>query len=309
MTGAALLAARLLLACVFGLAAAAKLTSRSGLRVTLADFGLPWRMTRIGAIVLPAAELTVTGLLVAAPTARWGALGALVLLAAFCAAIGRLLLRGERPDCGCLGVVRPTPIGRGTLVRNGVLAALAAVVAAAGAGTSLAQIFTALDPSPIAVAVSVLAAAVVALVWFAWQLLRQHGRLLARVRALETDSTLLVDGLPVGAEAPAFEFLSERLDPELPLALVFSNTGCGACEALAPEVERLRDARTDELEIVLVADDRDALGAYRISTVPSATIVDAAGRIAASTVTGTTAVTRLLASFVTPSERLRPATG
>jgi len=307
MTGALVLSARLVLAAVFGLAGAAKLADRAGLRTTLSEFHVPGRFVQAGAIALPLVELLVAGLLLPVTTARWGALGALVLLSVFCAAIVRSLLRGERPDCGCAGRRRSTPIGRSTLARNAALAAIAALVVAVGPGRTVAGLAPAIGASPVAIAIAVLAALVVAQGWLAWELLRQHGRLLARVRALESEATQLLEGLPVGAEAPALELAAERLAPELPLALVFSNTGCGACETLAPELERLRHERASDLELVLVADNRDALEAYRISTVPSATIVDPDGRIASTTATGTTAVEELLASAIRPSERLRLA--
>jgi uncharacterized membrane protein YphA (DoxX/SURF4 family) len=303
-----LLTARLLLAVVFALAGASKLTRRDDLRETLAEFRLPSRAASGGAFALPPVELVLAGLLVPATTARWAAAGALVLLIAFCAAIGRSLARGERPDCGCFGRVRSTPIGPGTLVRNGGLAAAAAFVVAAGPGKSIGDAFAGIHLSPLAIALTVVGAVVAVQGWFSWQLFEQHGRLLARIRALEEAPESAPEGLPLGAEGPPLELFDERLAPELPLALVFSNTGCGACETLAPELERLREEREGELEIVLVADNREALEAYRIVTVPSATVVDPDGRIAIQTVVGATSVQELLSSHGRFSERLRLAT-
>ena len=47
--------------------------------------------------------------LVPAATAYWAAAAALVLLAAFSLAVGRLLRRGERADCHCFGALHSTP--------------------------------------------------------------------------------------------------------------------------------------------------------------------------------------------------------
>jgi hypothetical protein len=300
----ALLAARLLLAAVFAVAGASKLAVRDALRVTLTDFRLPPRAAAAGAILLPPLELAAAALLMPAATARWGAGGAMVLLLAFCAALGTALARGERPDCGCFGRLRATPIGAGTLVRNGALAGGAALVLVAGPGKSLGDAF---DFSPLAIAFAVVAGFVVVQGWFSWELFKQHGRLLARIRALEDGATQAPEGLAVGELAPPYAELDERLAFGLPVALVFSNTGCGACERLAEELSRLREERDGELEILRVEDDRAALEAYRIFTVPSATVVHPDGRIATATVVGATAAEELLASTARPSERLQLA--
>jgi hypothetical protein len=132
--------------------------------------------------MLPLSELAVAALLVPASTARAGAIAGLALLIVFCAAISRLLARGERPDCGCLGHVHSAPVGPGTLVRNSALGAVAAAIAVAGPGATLGDALAAIDTSPLALAVAV---AFIGQAWLSWQLLRQHGRLIARLRALE----------------------------------------------------------------------------------------------------------------------------
>jgi hypothetical protein len=104
--------------------------------------------------------------------------GALLLLLGFSVAIGLAMRRGERPDCGCFGSSSSSPIGPGTLARNAALAALAGIVAVAGGGAALGSI----DASPLAIVLSI---AFIGQAWFSWQLFRQHGRLLQRVRALE----------------------------------------------------------------------------------------------------------------------------
>jgi len=302
------LTARLLLAAVLALAGAAKLGDRDGMRETLGAFGLSPRGALLGAVALPPAEVAVAVLLVPASTARWGATGALLLLAAFCAAIARSLARGERPDCGCFGRMRATPIGPATLIRNGSLAAAAVLVFVAAPGKSVGEAFAGIHLSPLAAAFTCVAALVVVEGWFSWELFRQHGRVLARLRALEEGTTSAPEGLPVGAAAPPLDGLEERLESGQRVALVFSNTGCGACESLAPEIERLREE--GGLEIVLVEDDRAALEAYGIAIVPAAVMVEADGRIASPTATGAAAVGKLLASAEDHASRfLRVAVG
>ncbi|WP_420623046.1 MauE/DoxX family redox-associated membrane protein [Candidatus Poriferisodalis sp.] len=62
----------------------------------------------------------------------WPAWLALALLAAFSAALARVLRRplDDRPVCACFGRWSAKPVGAGSLLRNGVLAALAVVALA-----------------------------------------------------------------------------------------------------------------------------------------------------------------------------------
>ncbi len=76
----------------------------------------------------PLAELAAAVALVPRASAWWGALGALALLLLFVAGIGANLARGKRPDCHCFGQIHSAPAGWQALVRNGVLAAVAALV-------------------------------------------------------------------------------------------------------------------------------------------------------------------------------------
>jgi uncharacterized membrane protein YphA (DoxX/SURF4 family) len=64
MMNGALLAARLLLAVVFGVAGLAKLADRSGSRQAVIDFGVPPSLATPFATLLPMAELAVAGTLI-----------------------------------------------------------------------------------------------------------------------------------------------------------------------------------------------------------------------------------------------------
>jgi uncharacterized membrane protein YphA (DoxX/SURF4 family)/thiol-disulfide isomerase/thioredoxin len=344
-----LLGGRLILSAVFAVAALSKLGDRVGLRESLSDFGLPRRLTAAGALVLPLAELAVAGLLIPPATARVGALAALGLLAVFCIAIGRALARGERPDCACFGQRHSAPVGRATLARNAALGGVAVLTAAAGPGRGLGAAVAGMDVTPVGVAIVVVILVLVLQGWFGWQLFRQNGRLIERVRTLEEAGadagarSHKPAGLPVGEPAPAFELsdphgrgrtLDDLLAPGRPLALVFSDPDCGACVELAPKLERLREAHAGSLEFALISrggtaenvallggsslehvllqHGREVVEAYRIHSVPSATIIDAQGRIASPTVTGDLAIVELLRSSAASApmpERLRVAGG
>jgi Methylamine utilisation protein MauE len=333
-----LLLARYLLALVFVVAAASKLADREALRETLVEFGLPGRAAVAGGLALPFAELAIAGLLIPSGTARSGAVAALVLLAVFCIAIARAIWRGERPDCGCFGA-RSAPVGPRTLARNAVFATLAGLIAA-GPRESLGVALAGVDVTPVRIAFTVLSIVVVVQGWLGWQLLRRHGGLIDRVRALEEPAenrpTQVHEpsGLQIGGPAPPFELsdllgrrrtLADLLVPGLPVALVFSDPSCGACTELSQHLAQLRAARDGALEIVVISggsawqsgvdpefvlleQGQAVFEDYSIRAVPSATIVDARGRIASATVTGESAIHDLLASTAAP-ERLRVAAG
>ena len=117
-----LLASRLLLAAVFLLAGATKLTDPAGWRKGLRDFSVPSAFAPPMMVLLPVLELAVAAALVPASLAWYGARGALALLVAFMIAVGIAMIRGRKPDCHCFGQLHSSPVGRPTLIRNGVLA-------------------------------------------------------------------------------------------------------------------------------------------------------------------------------------------
>src|SRR5829696_768405 len=185
-----LLLARLLLASVFVVAGVAKLADRAGSRRAVTDFGVPTALAPALGILLPLAELAVAVALILASSAWWGAVGALVLLLLFVVGIAVNLARGRKPECRCFGQLHSEPAGWKTRARNGVLAAVAGFVVWRGYGGA--------GPSAVAWLAGLSAAQVVGLVFgltllvvlaAQWllllNLLRQNGRLLVRVDALE----------------------------------------------------------------------------------------------------------------------------
>ncbi len=122
--------------------------------------------------------------------------------------------------------------------------------------------------------------------WFGYQLLRQNGRILARLESLEgafedlaiasgaagatqengskeggdslAKSRLLRNGLPSGATAPDFRIprlgggeLSLAEFRGRPVLLVFSDPHCGPCDALASRLERR--SRDEQVQVVMVS--------------------------------------------------------
>lgn len=133
---AILVACRLFLIFVFATAALAKLSNRLAFRTALAALGVPGPfVSAIGALV-PTAELAVAAALVPYETARGGAVGSLALLALFTAAMAVALGRGVHVDCNCFGSLDILSRGFWGLLRNSMLFAVAAGVAALGGGTA-----------------------------------------------------------------------------------------------------------------------------------------------------------------------------
>jgi uncharacterized membrane protein YphA (DoxX/SURF4 family) len=109
--GAALLALRLLLACVFLIAGAAKLADLAGSSRAVVGFGVPKRLATTIGVGLPVFELAVAVALVMNGSARFGALGSLLLLSVFVVGIAVALRRGTQADCHCFGQLHSAPIG------------------------------------------------------------------------------------------------------------------------------------------------------------------------------------------------------
>jgi peroxiredoxin len=322
------LLARLLLAGVFMVAALGKLADRKGLRAALAEFGVPDWFVEPLVLLLPLAELTIAGLVLPGATARLGALAALLLLGIFTAGIAITLARGKQPDCHCFGQLHSSPIGRSTVVRNGVLGVVAAMVVWWGGGT---PDFTSMSPGSamtwvaLGVAIVALALAVVEGL-FLLSLLPQQGRILIRLEKVESDlGRGPGSGVPIGEQAPEFE-LSSLSDERLtltalrsagkPVLLFFSNPHCAPCDALLPEVARWQHHHANTVTVAVITDgpmdvnrvkadkhglrtvmlqkDREVKEAYDIAGTPSAVLVAPDGSIAGRNAYGEDRVQDLL---------------
>lgn len=329
--------ARLVLAGVFAIAGAAKLADRAGSRQALVSFGMPKSLVGPLGTALPIVELSIAVLLLL-PNVGWiGVLGALVLLVVFTGAIAFQLLRGRAPDCHCFGQLVASRVGPATLVRNGALAALAAFAASRGIQENtmnpLAWLVDAGSSGWLAlVALLIAAAEGVGLVL----LLQQHGRMLLRLDALEmradgqADQPIDVkqvptEGLAVGEQAPGFALsglYGETLTLDAlrargkPVVLLFSDPGCGPCNALLPEIGQWQQARegamtlavisrgsaednrakvTDHgLRHVLLQRDREVSESYRITGTPAAVIVGSNGVIGSPVAPGAEAIRALI---------------
>lgn len=338
--GIVALLVRLILAATFAVAGVAKLTNLERSRKAIRDFGLPgWLAAPLG-VLLPVVELAAALLLLTQSTVLWGDLAAIALLLAFIVAISINLSLGRKPDCNCFGQVHSKPIGWPTLLRNLVLLAGASVVlwdwrvsGPIGVFHSLAGLSTMGILLVVQAIFTVFVLAFTA--WVAFHLLRQNGRLLLRMDALE--SQLAGDAAlhkaaptmrPLGSPAPYFDLpqlngsdsitLHNLLSLKKPVVLIFSDPDCGPCSALLPEIARWEQEQSDRLTIALVSrgpreanrlkvakyalrhvllqKDRETAAAYEIHGTPGAILVESDGRIASAPALGSEAIAGLIAA-------------
>jgi peroxiredoxin/uncharacterized membrane protein YphA (DoxX/SURF4 family) len=264
---------RIVLTLVFGVAGVSKLLDLSGSRQAMRGFGVPERFARLAGTLLPVAEIVIAVALLFAETAWAGALAALGLLMLFVLGIVVNLARGRTPDCHCFGQLHSAPIGRTTLLRNALLALLAAFVVVQGqqgAESGIVEWLAAPNAAAtVGLVIAVIAVAVAAAEgWFLLNLLQQQGRLLVRLEALET--LLGMEGqapqspaaLPPGTPAPGFDLvdlegarhtLESFTAHAAPVLLVFSDPGCGPCNALMPQMARWQRDYAEQFTVVIVS--------------------------------------------------------
>ncbi len=298
-------AARLVLAIVFAVAGFAKLGDRKGTRALAVSFGVPASLAGVFEWLLPVVELLCAIALVPSATATIGAIATLALLVIFILAIGVSLARGRRPECHCFGQIHSAPVGWTTVARNVVLASLAVLVIAsgnAGAQPGIAEAFAGLgDPyvgrgfsrAVLAVA-ALLGLTAAAALTMTYQLLRQNGRLALRIEALEArlgPEPVVEQGLAVDTVAPEF---SPEGQAEGQVLLFFQSAGCGACEAMLPEVAGWQRDHQDRLRTVII-EDKNVSEAYQVTATPSAVLIKG-GRINSALAVGDEAIRSLVAT-------------
>ncbi|MGV9414344.1 MauE/DoxX family redox-associated membrane protein [Nocardia sp. NPDC003693] len=310
---------RLALAVVFGLAAVGKLADPAATRKAVGEFGIPLRQVLAVARALPGAEAVAALGLLFPWTALGAALLALTLLLVFTGGMIRLIGRGEHPACSCFGAAGTAPIGRATLVRNGVLITLTLLTLAGALARPALPAGLPLDH----ILGSTIAALLLAAVF---RLHAEHGVLRRRLDE-QVLSTLGAEGLPKGAVAPEFELLDTTggrtdlatlLAPGRHLLLVFVHPGCEMCAALARELPRWHARTAAVLTIamvgngdlaehekwgreqelgdiaILVQQGNEAALRYRVRGTPSGVLIGADGRIAAPVARGAMAVRDLI---------------
>lgn len=303
------LALRVALSAIFLVASYGKLRDLPGSRQTMQNFGLPAGAARTAGLALPIAEAVVAVLLLFPPTARWGAVAALLLLLAFVAGIANVLRQGQAPDCHCFGTVHSAPAGPATLARNVAFAVMAVIVIAEGPGPAIdTWIGDRTAAELAAVGLGILA---LVLGLYALELRRQRNMLRRDMNRAQRFAASGPPGIAVGSIAPRFELATlaggrrklEDLHDGRPLVLFFMSPNCAGCHQLLPEVARWQasfaqrltvavlssgDAKANlplfgnagiDLDNVILQEGFEVSDAYRIRGTPSAVLVTSEGQI------------------------------
>lgn len=289
---ALLLLARALLAGVFTVSGLAKLRDRDGTAQAARDFGVPAPLSGFTARALPVVELLLAVLLIPRGSARLAATSIGVLLVIFSIAIAVSILSGRQTVCHCFGENSKEPVGWGSVLRNLVLLAVTAFVAwprETGAGPGPLDLWNAMDaavrPAFGVALISVLIA--IGALYACIGLLRQHGRMLLRIDALEqaaaaaggTRAVATSNGtnghahtgaaaatvnslkVPMGSPVPAFSLPdlsgttvtdATLVAPGRPTLLLFTDPNCGPCNTIAPDLERWAAEYRERFAMVLV---------------------------------------------------------
>jgi thiol-disulfide isomerase/thioredoxin len=254
-----------------------------------------------------------------------GALSALLLLGLFITAIAINLSRGKAPECHCFGQLYSRPLGWPTLVRNIGFAICAGFVVSQSRQTIetstllLSERVGGRQYFPF-VAFVAMASVVATVICF------QRVRAKRGVPSHSHPSPDL-QGLPLGAVAPAFHLpayrrdrtsLTELLEPTRPVLLIFSNPNCGSCAALFGELAEwqrtypeqvtiavltqgtLKDnfvniARND-LRNILFQNQREIAEQYQCLATPTGVLVSPDGRIASTPAAGADKIRELIHS-------------
>jgi thiol-disulfide isomerase/thioredoxin len=272
------LLSRTLLAIMFAVSGVAKLITRARTRESLVEFGVPPSLAGASSALLILSELAVAALLLPLSSVWYGGIGALALLSVFSAAIAVNLLRHRKPNCNCFGQLHSAPIGWSTFARNLALAAIAGLVVfggrdpnatsflgwthSLGTAESFYIVFSLLD--------FVLLLGIAA---FLLQIMRQQGRMLLRLEAMEKGAGTQANtpeaaavppvGRPLGTQAPDFELkdldgvrtsLSKLLQAQKPVLLLFSHPDCGPCQTLLPDISGWQHDLAEDATIAIIAE-------------------------------------------------------
>jgi hypothetical protein len=117
------LVARVVCAAVFGLSGLMKLVHATEWRGAVREYRLPWLLSRQLPTAVAFMELGLAAGLCAVPGALF-AVAAGIMAIGFAVTIALAYQRGARGDCGCFGGAFRTNIGRESMLRALVLAAL-----------------------------------------------------------------------------------------------------------------------------------------------------------------------------------------
>jgi hypothetical protein len=263
------LLARVALAAVLGIAAAAKLRSPRATAAALETFRVPARIRVPAVVTLAAVE---GGLAVAvgagSDAAAYCAAGLLVL---FAGAIAAALVGGRRgAPCPCLG--SRGRVGGVAVVRNLALAVGFAAVPSLPGGAPSGQGWLVVALVVAFGCILVLSIAVLALA-------REVGLLRLRLGP-ESALDIANEGPPIGTRVALAPRFHEGTQARLALA-IFSSEGCRLCQTLAPVIAAFRRDPGIAVEVFDEARDAEIWRELGIPGSPFAVAIDRGGAVRA----------------------------
>src|SRR6476469_8905079 len=192
--GIVLVLIRVILFAVFALAGIGKLLDLEGARKAVRDFGVPEGLTSVFAYGLPAVEIGLALCFLFVEASWIGAVGAILLLAAFIGGMAWQIRKGNAPDCHCFGQIHSEPVGKKSLIRNIIFAVLAGVLVVRGSGGQGPVFADGTSNVMQTVLILIVAAICVSIAFYLKKVFEQQTQILRRLEILELVSR---EGVPV----------------------------------------------------------------------------------------------------------------
>src|ERR1035437_8441007 len=269
-----LLVLRLTLVAVFGVAGIAKLFDPAGSERAFSEFGLPQKLARPLTTILPAIELLIAAALLFVSTSWIGAIGAMVVLAAFIGAMLYQYSKGNAPDCHCFGQLHSEPVGPASIIRNILLLVISFYVVLQGRlSQGLAFINSNQDVLPFVTGISVIVLLFAAVLYLK-RISDQQDQIIRRIEVMELvareggaverdEAGLPHEGMPIGAVVKVIvddfelpDIKGERVSFQQilgygePVLFVFVSPTCNPCRNLLPEFDKWETEFKDKFRIV-----------------------------------------------------------
>lgn len=265
-----LLLIRLALFGIFSLAGIGKLMDLEGSEKAVKGFGVPDALAKPIGIGLPIFEIFLAFGFLFASTSWFAAVLAVLLIAAFLGGMIYQIAQGNAPDCHCFGQIHSEPVGKSSLIRNGIFGVLALTLAVQGSdgqGASLVDNNSGMASTLIMILVLGLLAVAV---YFLKRIFDQQGEIMRRIELLEViskdggqvervEGVPPTEGLAIGSPVPSFALKSiegetvsrdDVFGNARPTLAFFVSPDCGPCKALFPEIKNWQAELGEDLDFV-----------------------------------------------------------
>jgi len=267
-----LLALRLALFGIFGLAGIGKLLDLEGSKKAVKGFGVPEGLSGTLGVLLPVVEIAVALGFLFVGISWYSAIGGLVLLAGFIGGMAWQMAKGNAPDCHCFGQIHSEPVSAKSLIRNVAFAVPAIVLVVFGPnaqGINLAA--GVVDMQLILGIISI--GLVVAVLLYLKRISDQQAVIIRRIDLLETifregqpiersNAGNPEDALPIGTPFPDFKLpnlggrifaFDHLLGEAKPILFFFVGPNCVPCGVLLPEIEAWQAELKDRVKFVFIS--------------------------------------------------------